>query len=421
MNQSDTITVARKGETFCRPTEWPDVAKFFLFNYGLHAFTVLLEPGSGLLQTMLTVIASLLLPYAGMSRALAVILRRGISAKNPLERAAHASALCMLLPLPENEKPWGTISPTLTNVHGEHPLRSSLFDRQHPPPSRNSPPPSRYYLARVPADFTVDPLIKPGSNTNIKLAHNYSPVKGFVAIFQIVYGSLELYQARGHQLEKYGYAAYSLTVVPYILMSLVNLIASTLQPQYPSMFLVLYRPIEKEDTKGGAVGKTSGESEQLEKQGTITSRELYPSGTEDQKEIEAQRTKKMIGGAVDQKEIEDMIGGAVGTASGNLTQLQKRYEIPVQRTDEEKQGGVLRWRYIGLVLFLGLCGLSAPYIMMKVLTNFENRQSTGSQRAWLMVWIVTAQIVAPFWFLLYDPAARASYYHPIGSVVRPFG
>ena len=63
-------------------------------------------------------------------------------------------------------------------------------------------------------------------------------MKASVAVFQVLYGSWELYIARGRQFERYGYTAFSLTLVPYIAMSLLNLLAAVLEPQYPCVFLV---------------------------------------------------------------------------------------------------------------------------------------------------------------------------------------
>ena len=70
------------------------------------------------------------------------------------------------------------------------------------------------------------------------LSNSYGVLKACVAIFQVFYGSWELYYARGSQLERYGYAAPSLTVVPYIAMSILNLLAAIVEPQYPCVFLV---------------------------------------------------------------------------------------------------------------------------------------------------------------------------------------
>jgi len=136
----------------------------------------------------------------------------------------------------------------------------------------------------VPLDFTVESFVPITENHTFGLACNYSPIKVSAAIFQIAYGFLELYKAQGRQFKTYGYAAYSLIVVPYILMSLVNLLAAAFQPQYPSMFIVKYEDSNVNEAKlvassawsepllgggtadqeiGGAVGKARGTFETL--------------------------------------------------------------------------------------------------------------------------------------------------------------
>jgi len=75
----------------------------------------------------------------------------------------------------------------------------------------------------------------------LDLASNYNLIKILAAIFQTAYGAFELYATRGHQLDIYGYAANALTVVPYILMSVVNLLVALAQPQYPAKFIVTYK------------------------------------------------------------------------------------------------------------------------------------------------------------------------------------
>lgn len=77
------------------------------------------------------------------------------------------------------------------------------------------------------------------------LSCNFSILQAVAAILQIVYSSLELYEASARQIPKYGYASYSLTVLPYVIMSLTNLLATICEPQYPTMFLVIYRGLEK--------------------------------------------------------------------------------------------------------------------------------------------------------------------------------
>lgn len=115
----------------------------------------------------------------------------------------------------------------------------------HPPESpqsgysRNSGPFTGFSLIAVPKSFTVAKLSDVGF-TPLILSCNYSIPKAIVAIIQVIYGTSDLYLSSARQLPRYGYAAPSLTVIPYIIMSIVNLVATLCEPQYPAMFLVRY-------------------------------------------------------------------------------------------------------------------------------------------------------------------------------------
>jgi hypothetical protein len=101
--------------------------------------------------------------------------------------------------------------------------------------------PEGYGLAIVPPDAQVsaaddtDEGWKQYSNT---ISSSYNPGKVLVATLQTLYASFTLYRARGGQLDQYGYAAFGLTVAPYAVMGLVNLVGNLVSPEYPSMYLV---------------------------------------------------------------------------------------------------------------------------------------------------------------------------------------
>jgi hypothetical protein len=59
-----------------------------------------------------------------------------------------------------------------------------------------------------------------------------------VAVFQTVWASFTLWRTRGNQIELYGYAAFGLTVAPYLVMSRVNSISIVLTPDYSAVYLV---------------------------------------------------------------------------------------------------------------------------------------------------------------------------------------
>ena len=74
--------------------------------------------------------------------------------------------------------------------------------------------------------------------TTAEVSSSYSLAQGLVAVFQTLYASATLYRARGDQIERYGYAAFGLTVAPYLVMSIVNLVSTILTPNYPTTFMV---------------------------------------------------------------------------------------------------------------------------------------------------------------------------------------
>lgn len=141
-----------------------------------------------------------------------------------------------------------------------------------------------FSLIAVPKSFTVAPLTDEGF-TPLMLSCNYSIPKAIVAIIQVISGTSELYLSSVRQLPRFGYAAYSLTVIPYIMMSIVNLVATLCEPQYPAMFLAQY---------GG-------------KEDPSLPRDAEPTDAETIPDTDSAATGW-----------EDLIPGAVGHAYGNL-------------------------------------------------------------------------------------------------------
>jgi hypothetical protein len=61
-----------------------------------------------------------------------------------------------------------------------------------------------------------------------------------------------LYQSRGDQISRYGYAAFDLTVAPYVVMSAVNLLGNLMVPGYPALYLVKSSVMIEARKDGGA-------------------------------------------------------------------------------------------------------------------------------------------------------------------------
>jgi hypothetical protein len=151
-----------------------------------------------------------------------------------------------------------------------------------------SKPPDQYRFAFVPRNTEVLGLVDstPTPSTNFpdipllrplyriftsplstpKLSSSFNRVKGMTALLQSLYASLTLYRTGGGQVNRYGFAAPGLTVLPYAVMSILNLMANLVAPHYPTLYLVRSEVMEEAERRTGlpfhyVVGKVVDESD----------------------------------------------------------------------------------------------------------------------------------------------------------------
>ena len=113
----------------------------------------------------------------------------------------------------------------------------------------NSLPPG-YAFAFVPRNTKVFQL----DDSTVTSPHIYTSsnmMKVALALFQSTYASFTVYQARGDQIDRYGYAAFGLAVLPYAVMSILNLIGNLMTPDYPMLYLVASEVMEEAKLRGG--------------------------------------------------------------------------------------------------------------------------------------------------------------------------
>ena len=118
------------------------------------------------------------------------------------------------------------------NVHGAHEL------------------PQGYTFAILPSNAIVEPNFR-GKHSEIAISSSYSLIKAIVSIVQVLFASATLYRTRGDQLNQYGYAAFGLTVIPYIVMSIVNLFGNLLTPDFATLYLVWSPELREAESHGG--------------------------------------------------------------------------------------------------------------------------------------------------------------------------
>ena len=112
-----------------------------------------------------------------------------------------------------------------------------------PNPSSNVPDtPLLWSLYRIFVSPVSTPILSSSSNL----------VKGIAALLQLFFTSSTLYHSIGGQVIQYGFVAPGLTVLPYAVMSALNLMASLVAPHYPTLYLVRSEVMEEAERRTGS-------------------------------------------------------------------------------------------------------------------------------------------------------------------------
>ncbi|KAJ5620595.1 hypothetical protein N7510_004579 [Penicillium lagena] len=192
--------------------------------------------------------------------------------------------------------------------------------------------PTGYELAYVPSNAIVDPISGTSAgltssekrNSVYNLSSIYSFSTALVAIVQIMYASATLYRSRGDQVAKYGYAAFGFTVLPYLIMSFVNLLGNLFTPRYSTLYLVRTEMMDEAVQRGGYFEGTTArlEGAQLQlKQGFVFEAELQ----EHEHQGGEERWEFKVGGV------------QVGLNDNELERVKDAYDVADPASDTEAE------------------------------------------------------------------------------------
>lgn len=84
---------------------------------------------------------------------------------------------------------------------------------------------------------TISSIISPPAAPTT-ISSDYNIVASLIALAQAIDNSVTLYQARGNQIDQYGCAAFGLTVAPFLLMSIINLLGNISAPIYSTIYMI---------------------------------------------------------------------------------------------------------------------------------------------------------------------------------------
>jgi hypothetical protein len=374
------------------PATWDDIFIFFSVNYVTHAVTVRSLPGDLPNEILLNSIIALFFPFSGAYRGLMAIHRAAQFGKDQISKAARAGALCIVT---RHEEKWRPQSGeivrgcTIENSVGDRikvrkgvasvevqPLRKSFGEAILPEEEGNvfgyQAIPEGYQLRRIGRYVETEPY------PHFDIPSSRNPAKVAASIIQLFFACATLYRSRGQQLEQYGYAAFSLTVIPYAIMSLINLFGSLITPDYTHLYIVesaVLREASAERTRNGIF-----------------------DGFIDRVEGETQETGNIVRFEREDKEGEKINEGN-GTVKWSFTVLGncvdgegEALKITVPSGEYPSRQPTKMERFWNVMFYvLWVLVIVAPYVIIAGLTKFNPGKSTASQRGWMMSWLVVGQ------------------------------
>jgi hypothetical protein len=369
--QASPILIQPRSNVVCVPVTWLDVLMFMFINYVLHAITVKSLPGETASATAFYHCISLLFPFTGAWRGLRGIKLAAIFGEDDLHRAARAGALCIVA----RSSNWkakqgdeisgcirGTSSIDSTTLRSksrviiEQGYSLTVLRQSEVCIHGQCCLPRGYHLVRLPEDVAISRT----HNDRVTIASTHSSVKVVASVFQLIYAIVTLYRAGRSQLDRYGYASFALTVIPYAIMSLVNLVGNFLTPDYLSLYIVKTEVLVEAESRGGRFDGTIG----IVKHNQVG----YDTVTVEESWMIVRKDDTFASGPHD----------IVVPALGRILHTQ------------QVSPWCKRRRYI-IYLIAGLICL-APYIIIGALTRFDSRSSTGGECFWPMAWLVAGQV-----------------------------
>jgi hypothetical protein len=443
----------------CTPTKWTDIALFFLGNFVAHAGTVRKKAGEPFLSALLARATALLIPSSGVMRGLLGIWQHAKFGTSPLIAASKAGALCMVVRTAEwkhldgvvvrgiysPQKPTlGESVPITYNVAVKSSLNFTPPDKKfdassHFMPSDNKfdissrkvhgnlgkggkcPLPLGYALTILPPSTAVaepdrgdpkDPSHSTRYGTQIgfspdSINSSYSFTQGLIAAIQTIYAFITLYLSRGDQLQHYGYAAFGLTVIPYLLMSVVNLLSTILTPDYDEVYLVYSEIMGEAVGRGGTFNGVVGCIADLF---PLDEETIDATFTGDDDNIIMQLVARERAGGSIQDEQTTETNTTLETSAPLETKTPEKTNTPSIRSQQQVlvpsypriPFSFMKkvWQSFGIFsgsIFIGAIAL----VIIGSLTGFHPRGSTRAQRTWTMTWLASG-----IYFGLMDSFAR---------------
>ena len=197
-----------------------------------------------------------------------------------------------------------------------------------------------------------------------------------IAIAQVIFSSITIYRTRGDQIERYGYAAYGLSVYPYALMSLANLVKLAVCGRYPFLYVLRTATLVEAEENGGVFEGAVGNF-------GVNRRKSDEVVNDSQHDSEVNRGKS--GEVVNDSQHDELIAAFSEPPYWFLS-------LPSFRPLGDYRGRKRIVPVIGSLIFV-IAAVSHP-VFVQLVSGFNRGQSTRAQRAWMLGWLITNGVSA---------------------------
>lgn len=437
----------------CEPATVTSVVLFFFTNYLAHCATVKSYPGETSIGTVISIVLALFFPLSGILKAMNSIIRHArLTRHNELQMAARAGALCMVvrseswepiegdairdiensggklgilphfrtglnsignavllravtrgtrptaaisiikphwmkesLPVNDNLSHYRPITKTTCTIHGIYSL------------------PKGFEFAYIPSDAELSFVAKNIDQSHlicsINIASSYSFAKAVIAVVQALYAAATLYRTRGNQIDRYGYAAFGLTVTPYVIMSILNFFGQIATPDYPALYMVRSEIMTEAERRGGYF---HGEVGHLSSVNCLFGATSFVGRVEEFHNNRALNSE-FLKISIQQQDSTDgpsFLAIYRHRDQNSEDQIFPRrapnlLEIPAcPRFKKAKPDGIYDYvEFRARLLFWTPLALSSiSLLLIGILSHFQKGGSSRAQRAWTMTWLIVGMV-----------------------------
>lgn len=196
------------------------------------------------------------------------------------------------------------------------------------------------------------------------LSSNYNLPRTLIAIVQVFFAIYSLTTPSNMaQIRRYGFASFSLSVLPYLVMSLTNLFANLITPSYPTLYLVRSEEMCEAERRGARFDGVVGSLDQSVTSDNVFTATYTDSGVE----------------------LNGLPGGnAIDESEEAICEFSPFSCSPFRTSDGRNPIGKLqyRWSRLAFCIFLTLI----PLAVFGALTGFKGKESSTLDQISMMLW-----------------------------------